>query len=78
MPALVGAFQQHCDEQKWRLAYLSTSEPFATWAIQNGCGAILRYGNQLTVNAQDDPRAKTGVNASLVAAKVDMQIKRAH
>ena len=68
-PALVGAFHSQCAGKR-PVVYVTASERFARWAIQHECKALIEFGEELFLDPHDDPRARTGVNASLVRRKV--------
>lgn len=71
IPRLVEAFEAFCYERKIRnIIYVIASEPFARWAIQNSCAALVEFGQEIILDPHDDPKAKTGVHASLVRRKV--------
>lgn len=71
VPRFVEAFADFCYEQKIKnRIYISASETFAKWAVQNGCAASVKFGCELILDPHDDPKAKTGVHASLVRRKV--------
>lgn len=72
---LVDAFHKYCTENKLNVIYIIASEDFAQWAIKGRCGAMIAFGEELTIDPHDDPKARTGVNGSLVRRKVRHAIK---
>lgn len=71
-PALALAFQQFC---KMPIIYLMASQHFANWARKEHCKAVIQYGEELSINPQNDPRNNHGTQASLVRRKVRRAIK---
>jgi lysylphosphatidylglycerol synthetase-like protein (DUF2156 family) len=70
-PRLIQAFTKFCHQKGYKnIIYVITSEKFCQWAMQNVCHASIEFGQELFMDPHDDPRAKTGVNASLVRRKV--------
>jgi len=69
-PALTQAFHNQPTHKKRPVIYVTASERFAAWAIQHDCKALIEFGEELFLDPHDDPRARTGVNASLVRRKV--------
>lgn len=69
---LTQAFKDYSKENGWsNIIYLTASEHFSRWALAEGiCSALVEFGQELTINPQDDPRNKKGVHASLVRRKV--------
>lgn len=68
---LTQAFHEHCAKEHLKIIYLIVSEEFALWLIQNEyCKTMIEYGEELVLDPHEDPRKKTGVNASLVRRKV--------
>lgn len=70
IPALVRAFHQFCLKQQYRIMYITTSEPFAKWFFENVGGVSIEFGEELYDDLKIDPRAREGVNGSLVRRKV--------
>ncbi|CUI16739.1 conserved hypothetical protein [Candidatus Protochlamydia naegleriophila] len=71
VPRLVEAFAVFCRERGIRnIIYVIATEQFANWAMQNSCAASVEFGQELVLDPHDDPKAKTGVHASLVRRKV--------
>jgi lysylphosphatidylglycerol synthetase-like protein (DUF2156 family) len=68
-PTLVSAFHHHCQKQGRQIVYVTTSESFAKWAINHVCGALMEWGEELTLDPHHDPRKNTGVHGSLVRRK---------
>lgn len=64
------AFHTYCQQQKWSIIYITTSEEFAKWAINNICKTSVEFGEELIIDPHADPRAREGVQASLVRRKV--------
>lgn len=68
---LARAFHKWCKGHGWRIVYLPSSHEFATLAIREGlCKSSIEFGNELSLNPQDDPQKKTGNTASLLRRKV--------
>jgi lysylphosphatidylglycerol synthetase-like protein (DUF2156 family) len=68
---IVGLFHQQCAREGRSIVYLCASDEFQRQAVAKGwCAISLEYGEELTLTAQVDPRARTGVDASLVRRKV--------
>jgi lysylphosphatidylglycerol synthetase-like protein (DUF2156 family) len=70
IPILVHAFNHFCKVRGWKIIYTIASEQFAKWVIGHQGGALVEFGEELILDPHSDPRAKTGVNASLVRRKV--------
>lgn len=69
--SLTQAFHEFCEKKGLKIIYLIISEEFALWLIQNEyCKTMIEYGEELVLDPHEDPRKKTGVNASLVRRKV--------
>lgn len=64
------AFDQFTKENGLTVIYIAASEEFAKWAIHRICSVMVEFGNELTIDPQDDPREKTGTRGSLVRRKV--------
>lgn len=75
IPHLTRAFHQACRKRRQRVVYITVSQQFAQWALQNVCGVAMEFGEELMLDPHNDPRARTGVNASLVRRKVRHAIK---
>lgn len=70
IPVLTKAFHEFCESKGKSVVYISASESFAKWAIQNVCHTMIEAGKECYINPQNDPRAQTGTHASLVRRKV--------
>ncbi len=68
--ALTQAFHNQANQKKRPIIYVTASERFAKWSIQHECQGLIEFGEELFLDPHDDPRARTGVNASLVRRKV--------
>lgn len=67
----VSEFHKKCEEEKKAVIYITATEEFSKWALDSGaCSSMVEYGEELVINPHDDPRARQGVNASLVRRKV--------
>lgn len=75
VPLLAQAFHRFCCDQKIQTVYLMASEPFSKWALQNISKAAVQYGEELSLNPQNDPRKNHGTQASLVRRKVKHALK---
>lgn len=73
--AMAEAFHRFIEGQGKSIVYIAASEPFARWAIQNVCGALIEFGEELVLNPQNDPRKRTGNHGSLVRRKVRHALK---
>ncbi|CAF23655.1 phosphatidylglycerol lysyltransferase domain-containing protein [Candidatus Protochlamydia amoebophila] len=70
-PLLIKSFTDFCHREGYKnIIYVITTEKFCKWAMENVCHASVEFGHELFMDPHDDPRAKTGVNASLVRRKV--------
>jgi lysylphosphatidylglycerol synthetase-like protein (DUF2156 family) len=67
---LVQAFHHDCQTKTLNIIYIGVNENFANWAIDNVCKALVEFGEELVMDPHMDPKARTGVNASLVRRKV--------
>lgn len=74
-PELVSAFHKFCSDKNLNIVYLTASSDFANWAIKNTCGAMIAFGDELVIDPHDDPKARKGVNGSLVRRKVRHALK---
>ena len=54
-PLLAKAFHSFCKEKNLNIIYLIATEPFAKWAIQNGCNVLIEAGEELIFDPQIDP-----------------------
>lgn len=76
VPRLVNAFQLACNQQSKPIVYLTVSQSFADWAMQEGiCSASIEFGKEVYLDPHQDPQEKTGVKASLVRRKVRHALK---
>src|SRR5437870_1358231 len=75
IPHLARAFQSFCKEQGKSTIYISASESFARWAIENICGALVEFGEQLFIDPYSDPKEREGVDASLVRRETRHALK---
>lgn len=56
MPALVFAFNDHCQKMGWRIIYVAASEQFSHWALENKtCRASFQFGEEFVVDPANDP-----------------------
>lgn len=67
---LTNAFHQFAQNLGKIVIYISASHDFAYWSIQNGCGTLIEFGNELFLNPEQDPSKVTGEYASLVRRKM--------
>ena len=67
---LTNAFHQFMDKQSIRIIYLIVSQSFAKWAINTVCGALLEFGQELTLNPMNDPSKMSGEFGRLVRKKI--------
>ncbi len=72
---LAQAFHHYCQEEKKRVIYLMASEPFAKWSMQHTCKSLVEFGEELSLNPQQNPLEKHGTHASLVRRKVRHALK---
>jgi lysylphosphatidylglycerol synthetase-like protein (DUF2156 family) len=70
VPELVQAFHQYCQTQGKSVIYVTASHWFKEWAMQKACRTSIEFGEGISFDPHDNPRQKTGVNASLVRRKV--------
>lgn len=56
------AFQKYCDSQHLAIVYVTVSQTFAQWAMENGCKAWLQATEELSLNPSTlaDPSAGAG------------------
>jgi lysylphosphatidylglycerol synthetase-like protein (DUF2156 family) len=50
IPRLATAFHESCQKRGERVLYIVCSDPFAKWASDNICDAILEFGTELLIN----------------------------
>ncbi len=74
-PRLTHAFHSFAEGQGVSIVYLAASQDFSQWAIQNVCGALIEFGEELYLDPSCDPRKRTGNNGSLVRRKVRRAMK---
>jgi lysylphosphatidylglycerol synthetase-like protein (DUF2156 family) len=67
------AFQHYCREQGWEIVYVTASKEFADWAIQNICGALIEFGEELIFDPFNDP--KQGSKGRLLRGKVNQALR---
>jgi lysylphosphatidylglycerol synthetase-like protein (DUF2156 family) len=72
---LVSAFHAFCAKKNLRVIYIITSEEFAEWALGRFCKVKIAFGGELVIDPHDDPKARKGVNGSLVRRKVRHALK---
>lgn len=70
MGPLVASFHHYTKEKNWNTLYISASEPFARWALNKKCSALIQFGEEFYIDPHNDPRAKKGTHGSLVRRKV--------
>lgn len=75
LPKLTEIFHQHCHQIKHTIIYISASQKFAQWALQNVCKTSIEFGGELFIDPHNDPRKATGIYASLVRRKVKQAIR---
>ena len=56
VPALAGAFRDHCRERGWRTAYAVATRAFKDHAVENGFAAV-EFGQELILDPQRDAQA---------------------
>lgn len=59
---LAKAFQVYCEEKKYPIVYLASSENFSKWAIQNICNVLVQVGDELFFDPQSNPLAGSAGN----------------
>lgn len=69
-PELAQAFHRFGQERFKNIIYLTISEPFAKWAIQNLCKTLIEYGEEIYLDPHCNPKNRQGTYASLVRRKV--------
>ncbi|MEI8125033.1 MAG: DUF2156 domain-containing protein [Parachlamydiaceae bacterium] len=72
---LVSAFHDLCKNKGMNIIYVSASEKFSRWAINHHCEALIEFGEEMTIDPHDDPKAHSGVKGSLVRRKVKHALK---
>ncbi len=72
---LAKAFHRFMDEKDYRPIYIAASQEYAHWAIENVCGSIIEFGEELVFNNPYDPRKNTGPYGSLVRRKTKQAIR---
>lgn len=72
---LATSFHEFCDSQNKNIIYLTATQPFVDWGMENGCGSYIEFGEELILDPFDDPKELHGENASLVRRKVRHAIK---
>lgn len=81
---LVTSFHQYAKDQGFDVIYMTASEEFAKWAMDNVCKVLIRFGDEFTIDPHNDPRNHTGTRGSLVrrktkhATKEGVHIKEYH
>ncbi len=68
--ALTLAFHNFIAHKYKNLIYISASQSFAHWAMDNGCQSFVEFGKELILDPLCDPAKKTGVHGSLVRRKL--------
>jgi lysylphosphatidylglycerol synthetase-like protein (DUF2156 family) len=74
-PALAQAFREFCHGQGLRIIYLAATEDFAKWAIRNGSGALIEFGEELSIDPHNDPKSFSGEAGHVVRRKVKHALK---
>lgn len=72
---LAKAFHHFMDENGYRPIYIAASQEYAHWAIENVCGSIVEFGEELFFNHPHDPRKNTGSYGSLVRRKTKQALR---
>ena len=70
IPSLVHAFHSYCQAQGATVVYVTATQQFAKWAMENICKASLAFGEEIVIDPYCDPRALKGANACVVRRKV--------
>jgi lysylphosphatidylglycerol synthetase-like protein (DUF2156 family) len=68
------AFHRFAEEKGYSVIYIAASQSYAHWAVNNVCGSLIEFGQELIFTPPSDPRKNTGTHASLVRRKT----KQAH
>jgi lysylphosphatidylglycerol synthetase-like protein (DUF2156 family) len=74
-PLLTKAFHRFAEEQGKNVIYISASQPFAYWAMENGCSKLIEFGKELVFDPSRDPTKETGSYGSLVRRKIRSAIR---
>jgi lysylphosphatidylglycerol synthetase-like protein (DUF2156 family) len=74
-PDLIQAFHSHCQKQGLNPIYVSTTDRFTKWAMRNGFGASVGFGEELVLDPHCDPRKPKGDNGHVVRRKVKHALK---
>ena len=72
---LTQSFHRHIEEQGKAIVYIAASPTFADWAIQEVCGCMIEFGQELILDPACDPRKNTGTYGSLVRRKVKAALR---
>lgn len=75
MPALAQAFNEYCATHKKSIVYISATEPFANWAINNICKTLISIGDEVILNPMQDAKLLKGKRASLLRNKWNQCIR---
>ena len=68
--ALAKAFHCKMEEEKRKVIYVAASQSFSEWALDYLCQGMIEFGEELYFDPFDNPKKRTGTNASLVRRKV--------
>lgn len=67
---LVQAFHNFCEKQRKNVVYLVASEEFARWIQEKQSVALITFGEELYLDPQCDPKARTGKNGISLRGKL--------
>ena len=51
---LAEAFLQFCEKKGWSVIYIGASEPFARWAVREGCPVMMEIGEEIVLDPRKD------------------------
>jgi lysylphosphatidylglycerol synthetase-like protein (DUF2156 family) len=72
---LTKAFHRFAEEQGKDVIYISASQSFAHWAIENGCSTLIEFGKELVIDPLLDPTKEKGRHGNLVRRKIRSAIR---
>jgi lysylphosphatidylglycerol synthetase-like protein (DUF2156 family) len=72
---LIHSFHDYCNKQRKNVIYISTSEKFKQWALQNMKCAALEIGSEVILDPFKDPKSQNGRKASQLRNKYNQSIR---
>lgn len=72
-PHLARAFHHYCENNNWRVVYVTASQTFSKWAINNTCSSLIEAGEELVLDPHHNPRS--GIKGRGLRNKVNNSLR---